>query len=150
MLNPCWAASNSSVARDAYHMGEEIGMVDPDYDPWKIVWMSSLSMLIRVCLLKGNRQRRPSDYQAKSRDTSTPMGWFSQCRFLYEPSVSGQIPSSYHVENEIKGPIYLYQKLIAPCVSETAYRSGSYFLWGQSSGLCFEREWQGQKVFGPE
>ncbi len=51
-------------------------MVDLTVDPWKIMWMLSLSMPTRVCLLKVNRQKRPTGIINKSRDNSrTPMQW---------------------------------------------------------------------------
>ena len=102
------------------YMGEEIGMVDPDYDSMAdyvdVESINAYQMLL-------DQGKTPEEafaiIQAKSRDNSrTPMQWGDSANAGFTTGTpwlkTGKSYPEINVENEMQGPIFtFYQKLIA-------------------------------------
>ena len=116
------------------YMGEEIGMVDPDYDSMAdyvdVESINAYQMLL-------DQGKTPEEafaiIQAKSRDNSrTPMQWDDSANAGFTTGTpwlkAGKSYPEINVENEMQGPIFtFYQKLIAlrkelPIIAEGSYR----------------------------
>ena len=116
------------------YMGEEIGMVDPDYDSMAdYVDVESINAY-QMLLEQGNTPEEAfAIIQAKSRDNSrTPMQWDNSANAGFTTGIpwlkAGKSYPEINVENEMQGPIFtFYQKLIAlrkelPIIAEGSYR----------------------------
>ena len=116
------------------YMGEEIGMVDPDYDSMAdYVDVESINAY-QMLLEQGNTPEEAfAIIQAKSRDNSrTPMQWDDSANAGFTTGIpwlkAGKSYPEINVENEMQGPIFtFYQKLIAlrkelPIIAEGSYR----------------------------
>lgn len=116
------------------YMGEEIGMIDPDYDSMEdyadVESFNAYQMLL-------NAGKTPEEafkiIQVKSRDNSrTPMQWDDSANAGFTSGTPWlKAAKSYfeiNVNNEIQGPIFtFYQKLIAlrkklPLIAEGSYK----------------------------
>lgn len=137
------------------YMGEEIGMIDPDYDSMAdYVDVESLNAY-QMLLEEGKSQQEAFQIiQAKSRDNSRiPMQWDAS----ENPGFSTGTPwlkagKSYkyiNVENEIQGPIFtFYQDLIRlrkemPIISEGSYKPA---FEDSKQVYAFERQFEDQKL----
>ena len=116
------------------YMGEEIGMVDPDYDSMAdYVDVESINAY-QMLLEQGKTPEEAfAIIQAKSRDNSrTPMQWDDSANAGFTTGTpwlkAGKSYPEINVENEMQGPIFtFYQKLIAlrkelPIIAEGSYR----------------------------
>lgn len=116
------------------YMGEEIGMVDPDYDSMAdYVDVESINAY-QMLLEQGKTPEEAfAIIQAKSRDNSrTPMQWDDSANAGFTTGSpwlkAGKSYPEINVENEMQGPIFtFYQKLIAlrkglPIIAEGSYR----------------------------
>ena len=116
------------------YMGEEIGMVDPDYDSMAdYVDVESLNAY-QMLLKEGKSEQEAFQIiQAKSRDNSrTPMQWDASENAGFTRGTpwlkAGKSYPQINVENEIQGPIFIfYQDLIRlrkemPIISEGSYK----------------------------
>ncbi|MCY7210864.1 alpha,alpha-phosphotrehalase [Streptococcus sp. IsoGale021] len=116
------------------YMGEEIGMVDPDYDSMAdYVDVESINAY-QMLLEQGKTPEEAfAIIQAKSRDNSrTPMQWDNSANAGFTTGIpwlkAGKSYPEINVENEMQGPIFtFYQKLIAlrkelPIIAEGSYR----------------------------
>lgn len=116
------------------YMGEEIGMVDPDYDSMAdYVDVESINAY-QMLLEQGKTPEEAfAIIQAKSRDNSrTPMQWDNSANAGFTTGTpwlkAGKSYPEINVENEMQGPIFtFYQKLIAlrkelPIIAEGSYR----------------------------
>lgn len=116
------------------YMGEEIGMVDPDYDSMAdYVDVESINAY-QMLLEQGKTPEKAfAIIQAKSRDNSrTPMQWGDSANAGFTTGTpwlkAGKSYPEINVENEMQGPIFtFYQKLIAlrkelPIIAEGSYR----------------------------
>ena len=116
------------------YMGEEIGMVDPDYDSMAdYVDVESINAY-QMLLEQGKTPEEAfAIIQAKSRDNSrTPMQWGDSANAGFTTGSpwlkAGKSYPEINVENEIQGPIFtFYQKLIAlrkelPIIAEGSYQ----------------------------
>ena len=116
------------------YMGEEIGMVDPDYDSMAdYVDVESINAY-QMLLEQGKTPEEAfAIIQAKSRDNSrTPMQWGDSANAGFTTGIpwlkAGKSYPEINVENEIQGPIFtFYQKLIAlrkdlPIIAEGSYQ----------------------------
>ncbi|UTX64148.1 alpha,alpha-phosphotrehalase [Streptococcus constellatus] len=116
------------------YMGEEIGMIDPDYDSMEdyadVESFNAYQMLL-------NAGKTPEEafkiIQVKSRDNSrTPMQWDDSVNAGFTSGTpwlkAAKSYSEINVNNEIQGPIFtFYQKLIAlrkklPLIAEGSYK----------------------------
>lgn len=116
------------------YMGEEIGMIDPDYDSMEdyadVESFNAYQMLL-------NDGKTPEEafkiIQVKSRDNSrTPMQWDDSANAGFTSGTpwlkAAKSYSEINVNNEIQGPIFtFYQKLIAlrkklPLIAEGSYK----------------------------
>ena len=116
------------------YMGEEIGMIDPDYDSMEdyadVESFNAYQMLL-------NAGKTPEEafkiIQVKSRDNSrTPMQWDDSENAGFTSGTPwlkvGKFYPEINVEKEIQGPIFtFYQKLIAlrkklPLIAEGSYK----------------------------
>ena len=116
------------------YMGEEIGMIDPDYDSMEdyadVESFNAYQMLL-------NAGKTPEEafkiIQVKSRDNSrTPMQWDDSENAGFTSGTpwlkAARSYSEINVNNEIQGPIFtFYQKLIAlrkklPLIAEGSYK----------------------------
>ena len=116
------------------YMGEEIGMIDPDYDSMEdyadVESFNAYQMLL-------NAGKTPEEafkiIQVKSRDNSrTPMQWDDSENAGFTSGTpwlkAAKSYSEINVNNEIQGPIFtFYQKLIAlrkklPLIAEGSYK----------------------------
>lgn len=116
------------------YMGEEIGMIDPDYDSMEdyadVESFNAYQMLL-------NSGKTPEEafkiIQVKSRDNSrTPMQWDDSENAGFTSGTpwlkAAKSYSEINVNNEIQGPIFtFYQKLIAlrkklPLIAEGSYK----------------------------
>lgn len=116
------------------YMGEEIGMIDPDYDSMEdyadVESFNAYQMLL-------NAGKTPEEafkiIQVKSRDNSrTPMQWDDSANAGFTSGTpwlkAAKSYSEINVNNEIQGPIFtFYQKLIAlrkklPLIAEGSYK----------------------------
>lgn len=137
------------------YMGEEIGMIDPDYDSMAdYVDVESLNAY-QMLLEEGKSQQEAFQIiQAKSRDNSRiPMQWdASENAGLSTGTPWLKAGKSYkyiNVENEIQGPIFtFYQDLIRlrkemPIISEGSYKPA---FEDSKQVYAFERQFEDQKL----
>ena len=116
------------------YMGEEIGMVDPDYDSMAdYVDVESINAYQMLLDQGKSPEQAFKIIQAKSRDNSrTPMQWDDSANAGFTTGIpwlkAGKSYPEINVENEMQGPIFtFYQKLIAlrkelPIIAEGSYR----------------------------
>ena len=137
------------------YMGEEIGMIDPDYDSMAdYVDVESLNAY-QMLLEEGKSQEEAFQIiQAKSRDNSRiPMQWDASENAGFTVGTpwlkSGKFYPTINVENEIQGPIFtFYQDLIRlrkemPIISEGSYKSA---FEDSKQVYAFERQYEDQKL----
>ena len=136
-------------------MGEEIGMIDPEYDSMDdYVDVESL-YAYQMLLKKGESEQEVFQIiQAKSRDNSRiPMQWDASENAGFSTGTSwlkaGKSYKDINVENEIQESIFtFYQKLIRlrkemPIISEGSYKSA---LEDSKQVYVFERQYEDQKL----
>ncbi len=144
---PCWQPVFICREGRLYiYMGEEIGMVDPDYD-WKTI------KLTRVCLLKGTVKAAFRIIKAKSRDNSHAyaVGSLAQCRFYnWHPWLKAATLSYHQCGKWNQGTTFWpFIRNWLPWCKELliiAEAAGPASLWGQSWSMPLSWEWQGQKL----
>ncbi|HEU3086858.1 TPA: alpha,alpha-phosphotrehalase [Streptococcus pneumoniae] len=137
------------------YMGEEIGMIDPDYDSMAdYVDVESLNAY-QMLLEEGKSQQEAFQIiQAKSRDNSRiPMQWDASENAGFSTGTpwlkAGKSYKDINVENEIKGPIFtFYQDLIRlrkemPIISEGNYKPA---FEDSKQVYAFERQFEDQKL----
>ncbi|VNX20008.1 alpha,alpha-phosphotrehalase [Streptococcus pneumoniae] len=137
------------------YMGEEIGMIDPDYDSMAdYVDVESLNAY-QMLLEEGKSQQEAFQIiQAKSRDNSRiPMQWDTSENAGFSTGTPwlkvGKSYKDINVENEIKGLIFtFYQDLIRlrkemPIISEGNYKPA---FEDSKQVYAFERQFEDQKV----
>lgn len=137
------------------YMGEEIGMIDPDYDSMAdYVDVESLNAY-QMLLEEGKSQQEAFQIiQAKSRDNSRiPMQWDASENAGFSTGTpwlkAGKSYKYINVENEIQGPIFtFYQDLIRlrkemPIISEGSYKPA---FEDSKQVYAFERQYEDQKL----
>ncbi|WP_172929069.1 alpha,alpha-phosphotrehalase [Streptococcus sp. k-378] len=137
------------------YMGEEIGMIDPDYDSMAdYVDVESLNAY-QMLLEEGKSQEKAFQIiQAKSRDNSRiPMQWDTSENAGFSTGTpwlkAGKSYKYINVENEIQGPIFtFYQDLIRlrkemPIISEGNYKPA---FEDSKQVYAFERQFEDQKL----
>lgn len=137
------------------YMGEEIGMVDPDYDSMAdYVDVESLNAY-QMLLKEGKSEQEAFQIiQAKSRDNSRiPMQWDASEDAGFTKGTpwlkAGKSYPQINVENEIKGPIFaFYQNLIRlrkemPIISEGSYKPA---FEDSKQVYAFERQYEDEKL----
>lgn len=137
------------------YMGEEIGMIDPDYDSMAdYVDVESLNAY-QMLLEEGKSQQEAFQIiQAKSRDNSRiPMQWDASENAGFSTGTpwlkAGKSYKYINVENEIQGPIFtFYQDLIRlrkemPIISEGGYKPA---FEDSKQVYAFERQFEDQKL----
>lgn len=137
------------------YMGEEIGMIDPDYDSMaNYVDVESLNAY-QMLLEEGKSQQEAFQIiQAKSRDNSRiPMQWDASENAGFSTGTpwlkAGKSYKDINVENEIQGPIFtFYQDLIRlrkemPIISEGSYKPA---FEDSKQVYAFERQFEDQKL----
>lgn len=137
------------------YMGEEIGMIDPDYDSMAdYVDVESLNAY-QMLLEEGKSQQEVFQIiQAKSRDNSRiPMQWDASENAGFSTGTpwlkAGKSYKYINVENEIQGPIFtFYQDLIRlrkemPIISEGSYKPA---FEDSKQVYAFERQFEDQKL----
>lgn len=137
------------------YMGEEIGMIDPDYDSMAdYVDVESLNAY-QMLLEEGRSQQEAFQIiQAKSRDNSRiPMQWDASENAGFSTGTpwlkAGKSYKYINVENEIQGPIFtFYQDLIRlrkemPIISEGSYKPA---FEDSKQVYAFERQFEDQKL----
>lgn len=137
------------------YMGEEIGMVDPDYDSMAdYVDVESINAY-QMLLKEGKSEQEAFQIiQAKSRDNSrTPMQWDASENAGFTRGTpwlkAGKSYPQINVENEIKGPIFaFYQNLIRlrkemPIISEGSYKPA---FQDSKQVYAFERQHKDEKL----
>lgn len=137
------------------YMGEEIGMIDPDYDSMAdYVDVESLNAY-QALLEEGKSQQEAFQIiQAKSRDNSRiPMQWDASENAGFSTGTpwlkAGKSYKYINVENEIQGPIFtFYQDLIRlrkemPIISEGSYKPA---FEDSKQVYAFERQFEDQKL----
>ncbi|HGJ2656844.1 alpha,alpha-phosphotrehalase [Streptococcus pneumoniae] len=137
------------------YMGEEIGMIDPDYDSMAdYVDVESLNAY-QMLLEEGKSQQEAFQIiQAKSRDNSRiPMQWDASGNAGFSTGTpwlkAGKSYKDINVENEIQGPIFtFYQDLIRlrkemPIISEGSYKPA---FEDSKQVYAFERQFEDQKL----
>ncbi|VJK29662.1 alpha,alpha-phosphotrehalase [Streptococcus pneumoniae] len=137
------------------YMGEEIGMIDPDYDSMAdYVDVESLNAY-QMLLEEGKSQQEAFQIiQAKSRDNSRiPMQWDASENAGFSTGTPwlkvGKSYKDINVENEIKGLIFtFYQDLIRlrkemPIISEGNYKPA---FEDSKQVYAFERQFEDQKL----
>ncbi|VKR27071.1 alpha,alpha-phosphotrehalase [Streptococcus pneumoniae] len=137
------------------YMGEEIGMIDPDYDSMAdYVDVESLNAY-QMLLEEGKSQQEAFQIiQAKSRDNSRiPMQWDASENAGFSTGTpwlkAGKSYKDINVENEIQGPIFtFYQDLIRlrkemPIISEGSYKPA---FEDNKQVYAFERQFEDQKL----
>ncbi|HHK6834758.1 TPA: alpha,alpha-phosphotrehalase [Streptococcus pneumoniae] len=137
------------------YMGEEIGMIDPDYDSMAdYVDVESLNAY-QMLLEEGKSQQEAFQIiQAKSRDNSRiPMQWDAPENAGFSTGTpwlkAGKSYKYINVENEIQGPIFtFYQDLIRlrkemPIISEGSYKPA---FEDSKQVYAFERQFEDQKL----
>ncbi|SUN72144.1 putative trehalose-6-phosphate hydrolase [Streptococcus massiliensis] len=137
------------------YMGEEIGMLDPDYDSMDDYADIESLNAYQILLEEGKSAAQAFEIiQAKSRDNSrTPMQWDTTENAGFTSGTPWlKVGKSYpqiNVEREIKGPIFtFYQKLIAlrkelPLVAEGTYKPA---FEDSQQVYAFERELGDKKL----
>ena len=137
------------------YMGEEIGMIDPDYDSMEdyadVESFNAYQMLL-------NAGKTPEEafkiIQVKSRDNSrTPMQWDDSANAGFTSGTpwlkAAKSYSEINVNNEIQGPIFtFYQKLIAlrkklPLIAEGSYKPAYE---DSQQAYAFERQLGDEKL----
>ncbi|HET3115063.1 TPA: alpha,alpha-phosphotrehalase [Streptococcus pneumoniae] len=137
------------------YMGEEIGMIDPDYysmaDYVDVESLNAYQMLLE----EGKSQQEAFQIiQAKSRDNSRiPMQWDASENAGFSTGTpwlkAGKSYKYINVENEIQGPIFtFYQDLIRlrkemPIISEGSYKPA---FEDSKQVYAFERQFEDQKL----
>ncbi|NIB85296.1 alpha,alpha-phosphotrehalase [Streptococcus sp. CCUG 71758] len=137
------------------YMGEEIGMVDPDYDSMAdYVDVESINAY-QMLLKEGKSEQEAFQIiQAKSRDNSRiPMQWDTSENAGFTKGTPwlkvGKSYKDINVENEIQGPIFsFYQNLIRlrkemPIISEGSYKPA---LEDSKQVYAFERQYEDEKL----
>ncbi|HEW7010943.1 TPA: alpha,alpha-phosphotrehalase [Streptococcus pneumoniae] len=137
------------------YMGEEIGMIDPDYDSMAdYVDVESINAY-QTLLEEGKSQQEAFQIiQAKSRDNSRiPMQWDASENAGFSTGTpwlkAGKSYKYINVENEIQGPIFtFYQDLIRlrkemPIISEGSYKPA---FEDSKQVYAFERQFEDQKL----
>ncbi|ABJ53825.1 alpha,alpha-phosphotrehalase [Streptococcus pneumoniae D39] len=137
------------------YMGEEIGMIDPDYDSMAdYVDVESLNAY-QMLLEEGKSQQEAFQIiQAKSRDNSRiPMQWDASENAGFSTGTpwlkAGKSYKYINVENEIQGPMFtFYQDLIRlrkemPIISEGSYKPA---FEDSKQVYAFERQFEDQKL----
>ncbi|HEV4748406.1 TPA: alpha,alpha-phosphotrehalase [Streptococcus pneumoniae] len=137
------------------YMGEEIGMIDPDYDSMAdYVDVESLNAY-QTLLEEGKSQQEAFQIiQAKSRDNSRiPMQWDASENAGFSTGTpwlkAGKSYKYINIENEIQGPIFtFYQDLIRlrkemPIISEGSYKPA---FEDSKQVYAFERQFEDQKL----
>jgi len=137
------------------YMGEEIGMVDPDYDSMAdYVDVESINAYQMLLEQGKTLEEAFAIIQAKSRDNSrTPMQWDDSANAGFTTGTpwlkAGKSYPEINVENEMQGPIFtFYQKLIAlrkelPIIAEGSYQPA----YEDSSQIyAFERQLGDEKL----
>ena len=137
------------------YMGEEIGMVDPDYDSMAdYVDVESINAY-QMLLKEGKSEQEAFQIiQAKSRDNSRiPMQWDASENAGFSTGTpwlkAGKSYPHINVENEIKGPIFaFYQNLIRlrkemPIISEGNYKPA---FEDSKQVYAFERQYENEKL----
>ena len=137
------------------YMGEEIGMIDPDYDSMAdYVDVESLNAY-QMLLEEGKSQQEAFQIiQAKSRDNSRiPMQWDASENAGFSTGTpwlkAGKSYKYINVENEIQGPIFtFYQDLIRlrkemPIISEGSYKPA---FEDSKQVYAFARQFEDQKL----
>ena len=137
------------------YMGEEIGMIDPDYDSMDdYVDVESLNAY-QMLLKEGKSQEEAFlIIQAKSRDDSRiPMQWDSSENAGFTVGIpwlkAGKSYPHINVENEIQGTIFtFYQDLIRlrkemPIISEGSYKPA---FEDSKQVYAFERQYEAEKL----
>ena len=137
------------------YMGEEIGMVDPDYDSMAdYVDVESINAY-QMLLKEGKSEQEAFQIiQAKSRDNSRiPMQWDASENAGFTRGTpwlkAGKSYPQINVENEIKGPIFaFYQNLIRlrkemPIISEGSYKPA---FEDSKQVYAFERQYEDEKL----
>lgn len=137
------------------YMGEEIGMIDPDYDSMAdYVDVESLNAY-QMLLEEGKSQQEVFQIiQAKSRDNSRiPMQWDASENAGFSTGTpwlkAGKSYKDINVENEIQGPIFtFYQDLIRLRKEMLIISEGSYKPAFEDSKqvYAFERQFEDQKL----
>jgi len=137
------------------YMGEEIGMIDPDYDSIADYMDVESINAYQMLLDQGESPEQAFKIiQAKSRDNSrTPMQWDASENAGFSTGTSwlkaGKSYKDINVENEINGPIFkFYKELIRlrkelPIISEGSYQPS---LEDSKQVYAFERHLGGQKL----
>ena len=137
------------------YMGEEIGMVDPDYDSMAdYVDVESINAY-QMLLKEGKSQQEAFQIiQAKSRDNSRiPMQWDASENAGFSTGTpwlkAGKSYKDINVENDIQGPIFIfYQDLIRlrkemPIISEGSYKPA---FEDSKQVYAFERQYEDEKL----
>ncbi|CQR24105.1 trehalose-6-phosphate hydrolase [Streptococcus varani] len=137
------------------YMGEEIGMIDPDYDSMAdYVDVESLNAYQELLAAGKSENETFAIIQAKSRDNSrTPMQWDASPNAGFSTGTpwlkAGRSYPEINVENEKSGQIFtFYQTLIKlrkemPLISEGVYKAA----YQDSKKIyAFERQLDGQKL----
>ena len=137
------------------YMGEEIGMVDPDYDSMAdYVDVESINAYQMLLKERKSDQEAFQIIQAKSRDNSRiPMQWDASENAGFTRGTpwlkAGKSYPQINVENEIKGPIFaFYQNLIRlrkemPIISEGSYKPA---FEDSKQVYAFERQYEDEKL----
>ncbi|VRC92161.1 alpha,alpha-phosphotrehalase [Streptococcus pneumoniae] len=149
------ASTHLSRGTPYIYMGEEIGMIDPDYDSMAdYVDVESLNAY-QMLLEEGKSQQEAFQIiQAKSRDNSRiPMQWDASENAGFSTGTpwlkAGKSYKYINVENEIQGPIFtFYQDLIRlrkemPIISEGSYKPA---FEDSKQVYAFERQFEDQKL----
>lgn len=137
------------------YMGEEIGMIDPDYDSMADYEDVESLNAYQTLLEEGKSQQEAFQIiQAKSRDNSRiPMQWDASENAGFSTGTpwlkAGKSYKYINVENEIQGPIFtFYQDLIRlrkemPIISEGSYKPA---FEDSKQVYAFERQFEDQKL----
>ncbi|EHJ51676.1 alpha,alpha-phosphotrehalase [Streptococcus macacae] len=137
------------------YMGEEIGMIDPDYTSMSdYVDVESLNAYQEMLDKGKSPEEAFKIIQAKSRDNSrTPMQWDNTANAGFSTAKPwlkvGRSYQQINVASEKQGKIFpFYQKLIQlrkemPLIAEGTYKAA---LSDSTKVYAFERKWQDQKL----
>lgn len=137
------------------YMGEEIGMIDPDYNSMDdYVDVESINAYQMLLDQGKSPEQAFKIIQAKSRDNSrTPMQWDSSENAGFSTATpwlkAGKSYPTINVENEKNGPIFtFYQELIRlrkklPIISEGDYRAAYH---ESNKVYAFERLLNGEQL----
>lgn len=137
------------------YMGEEIGMIDPDYDSMAdYVDVESINAY-QMLLKEGKSEQEAFQIiQVKSRDNSRiPMQWDASENAGFSTGTpwlkAGKSYKDINVENDIQGPIFIfYQDLIRlrkemPIISEGSYKPA---FEDSKQVYAFERQYEDEKL----